>query len=134
MDERGPGDDYGEGLVRELGAVDGVGFDLLLSSERGIRNDLLGFVELLDDLLFSRARDVELGLVVVQKLAGDANVDGGLHFVPCEYSDFDPGMLERKDRIVNIFLELILDRSRTDELEVDLNLLLGLHHLLFPVL
>jgi hypothetical protein len=43
-------------------------------------------------------------------------------------------MLEREDRIVNIFLELILDRGSADELKINLNLLLGLHHLLLPVL
>ena len=70
--------------------------------------------------------------VFFQKLAGEADVDGGLYFVARQDPDLDARLFELEDRVANIFLELILDRGSADELKINLNLLLGSHHSLLP--
>ena len=84
-----------------------------------------------DDLIIGGVDDI-LTHLAVQQAAGVANIYGGFDFVTSEDPDFDPGLFKTLNRVLHIFLQLVLDRGRADKLHLSFNLCLYLlHELIF---
>ena len=73
------------------------------------------------------------GHVVLEELAGVADVDGGLLLVAREHPDVDVGLEELGDGLGHADLELVLDGGGAEEGEVGFDELGGLGHLLLLV-
>lgn len=108
-----------------LFALLGYPFKLFTSNDNcfdtGQPNHLCFLVKILDlfvDVIGTFSIDDEYLHVVVQELAAETDVDGGLNFVTGQHPELYSCLPDEADRICNFYLKLVFDGRATNQEEV----------------
>ena len=74
--------------------------------------------QVLHDILLARLVNPKYLSALVEQLAREADVNGGLHGVTSEHPEFDAGLADRGDRLRHPVLQLVFDGRRAQEGQV----------------